>query len=81
MGMIKASYGTGPSIMMNIGQTPVLSGHGLVTALAWGMDGKVEYVLEGNLNYTGAVITWLKDDMELISSPEESEAPATGGSF
>ena len=57
-GMMKSTYGTGSSIMMNIGETPVLSTHGVVTSLAWSMDGKVNYVLEGNLNYTGAVITW-----------------------
>ena len=73
-GMIKSTYGTGSSIMMNIGETPVLSTHGVVTSLAWGMQGKVSYVLEGNINYTGAVITWLKDDMELIQSPVETEA-------
>lgn len=59
--------------MMNIGETPVLSTHGVVTSLAWGMQGKINYVLEGNINYTGAVITWLKDDMELIQSPAETE--------
>lgn len=72
-GMIKCTYGTGSSIMMNIGEQPVLSSHGVVTSLAWGMNGKVNYVLEGNINYTGAVITWLKDDMELIRSPGETE--------
>ena len=76
VGMTKATYGTGSSIMMNIGAEPVLSRHGVVTSLAWGMDGKVDYVLEGNLNYTGAVITWLKDDMELISTPGETETLA-----
>lgn len=72
-GMIKSTYGTGSSIMMNIGEKPVLSTHGVVTSLAWSMNGKVNYVLEGNLNYTGAVITWLKDDLELIQSPGETE--------
>ena len=72
-GMIKSTYGTGSSIMMNIGETPVLSTHGVVTSLAWGLQGKVSYVLEGNINYTGAVISWLKDDMELIQSPSETE--------
>lgn len=73
-GMIKSTYGTGSSIMMNIGEKPVLSTHGVVTSLAWGMDGKINYVLEGNVNYTGAVITWLKDDVELIQSPAETES-------
>lgn len=72
-GMIKSTYGTGSSVMMNIGDKPVLSNHGVVTSLAWGISGKVNYVLEGNINYTGAVITWLKDDMKMISNPGETE--------
>lgn len=75
-GMMKSTYGTGSSIMMNIGGNPVLSTHGVVTSLAWGMDGKVNYVLEGNLNYTGAVITWLKDDLQMIQSPGETQTLA-----
>lgn len=75
-GMIKSTYGTGSSIMMNIGEEPVLSTHGVVTSLAWSMGGKVNYVLEGNLNYTGAVITWLKDDLKLIQSPGETQSLA-----
>lgn len=75
-GMIKSTYGTGSSIMMNIGEEPVLSTHGVVTSLAWSMGGKVNYVLEGNLNYTGAVITWLKDDLKLLQSPGETGALA-----
>lgn len=71
-GMMKATYGTGSSIAMNIGETPVLSTHGVVTSLAWSMSGKINYELEGNLNYTGAVITWLKDDLKLIQSPGET---------
>lgn len=70
-GLAKATYGTGSSIMMNIGDKPVLSTHGLVTSPAWSESGKVQYVLEGNLNYTGAVITWLKDDMKMIESPND----------
>lgn len=72
-GEVKATYGTGSSVMMNTGQTPVKSSHGLVTSLAWRIDGSISYVLEGNLNYTGAVITWLKDCLRLISSPEETQ--------
>lgn len=71
-GQIKATYGTGSSVMMNIGEKPVFSDRGIVTSLAWGMNGKVAYVLEGNLNYTGAVISWLKDQAELITSPGET---------
>ena len=75
-GMVKATYGTGSSIMMNVGEKPVLSTHGLVSSLAWRKSGKAEFVLEGNLNYTGAVITWLKDDMKMIESPGETEVLA-----
>ncbi len=71
-GMIKATYGTGSSVMMNIGEKMVVSKNGLVTSLAWGMDGKVNYVLEGNINYTGAVISWIKNDLGLIESPKET---------
>lgn len=74
-GMIKTTYGTGSSIMMNIGKEPVFSKR-VVTSLAWKLGGEVNYVLEGNINYTGAVITWLKDDLELISSPGETEGLA-----
>ena len=74
-GMIKTTYGTGSSIMMNIGKKPVYSNR-VVTSLAWKLNGEVNYVLEGNINYTGAVITWLKDDLKLIASPGETEALA-----
>lgn len=72
-GMVKATYGTGSSVMMNVGEQPVFSQHGVVSSLAWGMNGKVHYVLEGNINYTGAVITWLEKDLKLITSAGETE--------
>lgn len=75
-GMIKATYGTGSSVMMNVGERPVRLDLGLVTSIAWGLNGTVNYVLEGNINYTGAVISWLKDDMGLISSPGETQEMA-----
>ena len=75
-GMTKATYGTGSSIMMNIGPKPAASRNGLVTSLAWKYKGQVGYVMEGNLNYTGAVITWLKDSLGLIASAGETEALA-----
>ena len=82
----KATYGTGSSIMMNAGFTPPTPSDGIVTSLAWGMNGKPEYVLEGNINYTGAVIQWLVDDIELISNAKESgtiakSVPDTGGVY
>ncbi len=71
-GMGKATYGTGSSVMVNIGEKPVFSGRGLVTSLAWGMGGRVSYVLEGNINYTGSVIKWLTDDVKLLGSSKEA---------
>jgi len=71
-GMIKTTYGTGSSIMMNIGPDPVIGKHGVVTSLAWKMSGETSYVLEGNINNTGAVITWLKDELGMIRSPGET---------
>lgn len=73
VGDVKSTYGTGSSIMMNIGEEPVLSKNGLMTSLAWQIDGKATYVLEGNVNYSGAVIKWLKDDLKLIDSSAETE--------
>ena len=77
-GMAKATYGTGSSVMVNIGKEPIRSKHGLATSLAWSISGEANYVLEGNINYTGAVITWLKDNLQLISSPAETEGLARG---
>ena len=68
--MVKATYGTGSSVMMNIGKKPILT-KSLATSIAWGMGNTVEYVAEGNINYAGAIVTWLKDDMGLISSSKE----------
>ena len=72
-GMVKATYGTGSSVMMNVGKTPVFGSHGLVSSLAWGMDGQVNYVLEGNINYTGAVISWMQKDLQMVASAAETE--------
>ena len=71
-GGVKATYGTGSSVMLNIGETFIQSAHGLATSLAWKIGGKAVYVLEGNINYTGAVISWLKNDLQLIRSPGET---------
>ena len=75
-GMIKATFGTGSSVMMNIGEKPIFSDAGVVTSLAWCMGGKVNYVLEGNINYTGSVIKWLVDDVKLLGASKESGALA-----
>lgn len=72
-GQVKATYGTGSSVMLMAGDAPKRSTHGLVTSIAWNLEGRLSYVLEGNLNYTGAVVTWLKDRVHLIGSPDELE--------
>jgi len=85
-GMAKATYGTGSSIMLNIGKKALQSEKGVVTSLAWGQGGEVEYVLEGNINCTGATIKWLVDDLGLIAASREAGeiAPSvenTGGVY
>ncbi|TNF46701.1 MAG: glycerol kinase [Bacteroidetes bacterium] len=72
-GMVKATYGTGSSIMMNIGDKPLAAPDGLVTSIGYGRDGKIDYVFEGNIHCTGDTINWLVNDAELISSSAESE--------
>lgn len=71
-GDIKATYGTGSSVMLNTGNNPFFSSYGLSTSLAWKVNGMVSYVLEGNINYTGAVISWIKDELGLIRSASET---------
>ncbi len=71
-GMGKATYGTGSSVMVHVGEAPVHSSRGIVTSLAWGMGGKVQYVLEGNINYAGAVTTWVAEGLGLLASPKEA---------
>lgn len=71
-GQVKTTLGTGSSIMMNIGREYKKSRNGLTTSLAWRMDGVTEYVLEGNINYAGAVISWLQNDLGLIGHPNDT---------
>lgn len=71
-GMTKVTFGTGSSVMMNTGEKKVVPKPGVVASLAWGREGKITYALEGNINYTGAVIKWLVDDVQLIQSAEEA---------
>ncbi len=75
-GQVKATYGTGSSIMMQAGSDLVRSKNGLVTSLGWEFCGHRSYVLEGNINYTGAVVSWMKDDARLIFDPTDAEACA-----
>jgi glycerol kinase len=72
-GMVKTTYGTGSSIMMNLGPALQKSSCGLATSIAYASDGQVNYCLEGNINYTGAVISWLRDNLHLIDSPKDVE--------
>lgn len=72
-GEAKNTYGTGCFLLMNTGETPVFSEHGLVTTIAWGLDGKINYALEGSIFVAGAAVQWLRDEMRLIDSSEDSE--------
>jgi glycerol kinase len=72
-GMAKNTYGTGCFLLMNTGAKPVKSKHGLITTIAWGLNGKVEYALEGSVFIAGAAIQWLRDGLKLIDSASESE--------
>ncbi|MCH4007297.1 MAG: glycerol kinase GlpK [Eubacterium sp.] len=72
-GDVKNTYGTGGFLLMNTGDKPIKSEHGLVTTIAWGLDGKITYALEGSIFVAGAVIQWLRDEMKLIDSAEDSE--------
>ena len=76
-GMVKTSYGTGSSIMMNIGETPVLSQNGLSTSVGFACNGKVSYVLEGNITCSADTLIWLRDELQLIQNMEELAEAAT----
>lgn len=75
-GDVKNTYGTGCFLLMNTGDKPVFSENGLVTTIAWGLDGKINYALEGSIFIAGAVIQWLRDEMRLIDCAADSEAMA-----
>ncbi|WP_224484200.1 glycerol kinase GlpK [Robertkochia aurantiaca] len=72
-GDAKNTYGTGCFMLMNTGEKPQFSDHGLLTTIAWGLDGKTCYALEGSIFIAGAAIQWLRDKMEIIENAEESE--------
>ncbi|MCI8300695.1 MAG: glycerol kinase GlpK [Lachnospiraceae bacterium] len=72
-GEAKNTYGTGCFLLMNTGERPVFSRNGLVTTIAWGIDGKINYALEGSIFVAGAAIQWLRDEMRLIDSAADSE--------
>ena len=72
-GSSKNTYGTGCFLLMNTGDKPVFSANGLVTTIAWGLGGKVEYALEGSIFMAGAAIQWLRDEMKLLEASLDSE--------
>ena len=76
-GSAKNTYGTGCFLLMNTGEQPIVSENGLLTTIAWGLDGKVYYALEGAVFIAGAAVQWLRDEMKLVVDAVESEAIAT----
>ena len=72
-GEAKNTYGTGCFLLMNTGEKPVFSDNGLVTTIAWGLDGKVNYALEGSIFVAGAAVQWLRDELRVIDSAADSE--------
>ena len=85
-GEAKNTYGTGCFMLMNTGEKPVFSKNGLVTTIAWGLDGKVEYALEGSIFVAGAAIQWLRDELQIIERAYDTEelaqrVPDTNGCY
>jgi glycerol kinase len=85
-GLSKITYGTGSSVMMNIGNKPLIAPEGLVTSVGYGIKGRTDYVFEGNIHSTGATIKWMVDSLGILKDPAESEQLAgkvksTGGVY
>jgi len=85
-GMVKATFGTGAFILMNTGENLVSSERGLLTTIAWGLQGKVEYALEGSVFVAGAAVQWLRDELKIIEKSSETEGlalsvPTTNGVY
>ncbi|MDO4622635.1 MAG: glycerol kinase GlpK [Eubacteriales bacterium] len=85
-GEVKNTYGTGGFLLMNTGKEPVESKNGLVTTIAWGINGEVNYALEGSVFVAGAAIQWLRDEMKLVDESRDSEymarkVPDTNGCY
>ena len=76
-GEAKNTYGTGCFLLMNIGDKPMYPNNGLLTTIAWGLDGKVEYALEGSVFVAGAAIQWLRDEVKMVDQSPASEYFAT----
>ena len=75
-GMVKNTYGTGCFLLMNVGTKPVASRTGLLSTVAWGMNGTVEYALEGSVFIAGAAVQWLRDELRIVKDAAETEALA-----
>ncbi|WP_066252406.1 glycerol kinase GlpK [Neobacillus drentensis] len=75
-GMAKNTYGTGCFMLMNTGEKAVQSAHGLLTTIGWGLDGKVEYALEGSIFVAGSAIQWLRDGLRILKNAKDSEGYA-----
>ena len=75
-GMAKNTYGTGCFMLMNTGEKAVQSEHGLLTTIAWGLEGKIEYALEGSIFVAGSAIQWLRDGMRMLKDAKDSESYA-----
>ena len=76
-GEAKNTYGTGCFMLMNTGEKPIFSKNDLLTTIAWGLDGKVTYALEGSVYVAGAAIQWLRDELKIVDSSPDSEYFAT----
>lgn len=76
-GLAKVTFGTGSSVLLNIGPEPRLSDKGVVTTIGWVLNGQPTYAFEGIINFTGATVQWLRDQLRLIDSAAETEALAT----
>ncbi len=72
-GMAKNTYGTGCFLLMNTGDKPIRSKHGLITTIAWGINGKIEYALEGSVFVAGSAIQWLRDGIHMVETSTQSE--------
>ncbi|CAM2796302.1 glycerol kinase GlpK [Paenibacillus taichungensis] len=85
-GSMKNTYGTGCFMLMNTGDQPVQSNHGLITTIAWGINGKIEYALEGSIFVAGSAVQWLRDGLRMLRSSKDSEdyaarVPSTDGVY
>lgn len=76
-GDVKNTYGTGGFLLINTGENPIISSHGLLSTVAWRIDGKVNYALEGSIFVSGSLIQWLRDGLKLFSSASQTEELAT----